>query len=287
MIAKVVVDVPNIETDRAFDYKIPTSLLEVVERGIRVLVPFGPRKVPGIVVDITEKSPHSVRPIEAVLDVEPVLTEELVDLGSWLADTMLSFKISAYQVMIPVALRATMKRELFLLAEVDKLPPTLQPFFSNSNRVNLADVMRHDKKMMQIVNEARKEKLIEINDYVEERGRKRKERFIRLATTHPPIDDIPKRANKQLELITFLQKQTEPVHVQTVLQQLNMTRGVIQTLIEKGYVIQFEQEIYRDPLAHVEVEQTKPLPLTVAQSEVLQSITDAMDKGEHKTFLLH
>ena len=50
MIAQVIVDVAARQTDRIFEYHIPTELEKDIAIGSRVVVPFGPRKVQGFVV---------------------------------------------------------------------------------------------------------------------------------------------------------------------------------------------------------------------------------------------
>ena len=55
-VAKVIVDVPAKQTDRPFDYLIPEELEDVIQPGMRVIVPFGPRKVQGFVESIEESS---------------------------------------------------------------------------------------------------------------------------------------------------------------------------------------------------------------------------------------
>ena len=55
-VAKVIVDVPAKQTNRPFDYRIPDHLQQVIKKGMRVIVPFGPRKVQGFVIAIVEES---------------------------------------------------------------------------------------------------------------------------------------------------------------------------------------------------------------------------------------
>ena len=47
MIAKVIVDIPSKSVDFKFDYIVPTHLESVVQVGVRVIVPFGPRTIQG------------------------------------------------------------------------------------------------------------------------------------------------------------------------------------------------------------------------------------------------
>ncbi len=106
MFAKVIVDVPAAQTDRQFDYKIPKNWESVVQPGMRVIVPFGPRKIQGFVISVTEQSSYEkTKEMIEVLDAVPILSEELLQLGNWLAESTLSFKVSAYQLMVPAALR--------------------------------------------------------------------------------------------------------------------------------------------------------------------------------------
>ncbi len=79
MIADVAVPVP---LGRPFSYEVPASLLTLVSPGMRVLCPFGPRKTLGVVLDVSDREPtfdrSKLRPIAAVVDLEPVLPPELL-----------------------------------------------------------------------------------------------------------------------------------------------------------------------------------------------------------------
>ncbi len=127
MIAKVIVDVPAAQTDRVFDYLVPDKWEDVVQPGIRVIVPFGPRHVQGFVREIAAESEiNKLKAIHALQDVTPVLTKELLSLGQWLSEQTLCFQISAFQAMLPAALHAKVKKEIACLAE----PETFAPFLS-------------------------------------------------------------------------------------------------------------------------------------------------------------
>ena len=83
MIAKVIVDIPSKSVDFKFDYIVPTHLESVVQVGVRVIVPFGPRTIQGYVMDIQDKPDEDVnisklKAIKEVQDIQPELTTELV-----------------------------------------------------------------------------------------------------------------------------------------------------------------------------------------------------------------
>ena len=73
--------------DKLFQYKIPEAISADVKIGARVFVPFGPRKIVGYVVALTEEAEvKDPKEIEAVIDKEPMLTEEMLKLTKWIAD---------------------------------------------------------------------------------------------------------------------------------------------------------------------------------------------------------
>ena len=88
MIAEVIVDVSAYPIDRPFDYLVPESMESVIEAGSRVKVPFGPRKVLGYVTGLKDESDldqKKLKPIDELIDLEPVISAELLELSSWLA----------------------------------------------------------------------------------------------------------------------------------------------------------------------------------------------------------
>jgi len=74
-IVRVVLNIPH---ESAFDYTSENA----IAKGVRVIVPFGPRKLVGIVISNLQESPvQHLKAIEQVLDPEPVLDENILDLA--------------------------------------------------------------------------------------------------------------------------------------------------------------------------------------------------------------
>ena len=71
-----------------FHYVIPEHLAGRALIGARVLVRFGPRKVTGVVVRTDTAPPPGVAPVmlSELLDDEPALSPELVELCAWIAE---------------------------------------------------------------------------------------------------------------------------------------------------------------------------------------------------------
>jgi primosomal protein N' (replication factor Y) (superfamily II helicase) len=72
--------------DHAFTYQLPETMQHRVQPGCRLLVPFGSRKLTGMVLALHSETPEGpVREALRLLDEEPVLNAELLSLGRWIA----------------------------------------------------------------------------------------------------------------------------------------------------------------------------------------------------------
>src|SRR5207253_9191069 len=97
------VSVP-IPLDQPFTYALPETLRHRVAPGCRVLVPFGPRRLTGVVLR-THDDPPAMEAREALrlIDAQPVLDEELVALGKWIASYYCAPLGEVLRGMLPLA----------------------------------------------------------------------------------------------------------------------------------------------------------------------------------------
>jgi primosomal protein N' (replication factor Y) len=103
MIAEVVFNLP---LERSFHYLVPDALAQELQRGMRVLAPFGRRELVGYVVGLPERSPIRVlKVIRRVIDPWPVIAEERWELASWLSAYYACSVGEALAVMVPSDLR--------------------------------------------------------------------------------------------------------------------------------------------------------------------------------------
>ncbi len=107
MYADVLVEIKAKQVDKTFTYKIPTSMQTKIQVGVLVVVPFATRKVEGYVLKIHEETPEfEAKEIISVKNDEPVLTEELINLGYFLKSETLCSLSSCISTMLPKALKA-------------------------------------------------------------------------------------------------------------------------------------------------------------------------------------
>ena len=94
-----------------FDYAIPEALTGLIEVGHRVRVPFGKRTVTGFVYALDQgPSVLELKPIEALLDAEPLLPSPLVELAGFVAAHYLVPLDEVIRAIVPPRVRAVVKR---------------------------------------------------------------------------------------------------------------------------------------------------------------------------------
>ena len=108
MFADVLVEVKAKQIDHTFTYLIPEDLKGKIKVGMRVLVPFSTRQLEGFVMSISNEKDidFELKEITSLVDEEPVLNEELLELGKYISKRTLCTLITTYQAMLPNALKA-------------------------------------------------------------------------------------------------------------------------------------------------------------------------------------
>lgn len=87
--------------DMVFTYRVEANATPIV--GGRVLVPFRQQRMTGIVIELHDRKPSvSTKEILSVLDSVPVLDDQLLRLGRWIADYYLAPIGEVFRTMLPL-----------------------------------------------------------------------------------------------------------------------------------------------------------------------------------------
>lgn len=90
--------------DQLFTYALPETLRHRVQRGCRLTVPFGPRKLTGVVMRIHDEPPEAeARYALQLLDEQPALDEQMLALGTWIASYYCAPLGEVLRGMMPLA----------------------------------------------------------------------------------------------------------------------------------------------------------------------------------------
>ncbi|MGA2154199.1 MAG: primosomal protein N' [Bryobacteraceae bacterium] len=90
--------------DQPFTYSLPETLRHRVRPGSRIVVPFGPRKLTGVILRCHDEPPKmATREALRLIDSEPVLDAELLSLGRWIAGYYCAPLGDVLRGMLPLA----------------------------------------------------------------------------------------------------------------------------------------------------------------------------------------
>lgn len=106
MFIEVLIEIKNKSLDKTFTYHVKDSQEKDIAIGKRVLVPFGSKTLEGYILNIIDSSLIEAKDICEVLDEEPVLNKEMLEIGLFLKEITLSSLSSCYTAMLPKALKA-------------------------------------------------------------------------------------------------------------------------------------------------------------------------------------
>jgi len=291
-IAKVIVDVQASPINQTFDYIIPDAYEPIIEKGMRVIIPFGPRKITGFVVDLDNDSTfpkHKLKPLLDVIDITPVLTPELLDLGKWLAQQTLCLYITAFQAMLPHVLKAKYEKHIVRLTE-DRLLPDLETLFSgyetvNFERIKTLNISYHH------VRQAIQSGDIMVKYVVTSRETKKYETYIQPAIDPHRLEealvDLPKNAKRQSQLLHFFIENPDAISQNKLLRTLNMNRANVKALIDKGLLTEEKREVFRNPYDDQQFRRTTARQLTTEQQQAIIPIQNAIKAEQHGVFLVH
>ncbi len=108
MYANVIVEIGVKNVDRMFTYIVPDNIKDDIRIGARVKVPFANKTLEGFVLELKDSydGEYELKEIISLVDLEPILNKEMLYLGKKIQEHTLCSLISAYQVMLPKALKA-------------------------------------------------------------------------------------------------------------------------------------------------------------------------------------
>ena len=107
LIAKIAVSGATYSIDKPYDYLVPEHLAPGLLPGMRVIVPFARanKRQEGMVLGLSEESKSTrLKPIDRVLDLEPVLDEGQLKLALWMRERFFCTVYDGVRAMLPTGL---------------------------------------------------------------------------------------------------------------------------------------------------------------------------------------
>lgn len=150
MVIDVITEIKNAGVDKTFSYLVPDNLKDKVKIGARVTIPFGRQTLEGFVINFNKNSnfDYELKEIIDLVDLEPVLNDELLELGNYISKKTICSKTKAYQAMLPTALKA--KQGTFISKKYDTYLEIIDSNYkaTSKKQIEVIELFNQNKKIL-------------------------------------------------------------------------------------------------------------------------------------------
>ena len=279
-------------------YGIPPELVPYAIPGVRVRVPMRSRSVTGILVDLlpsTDLDPSTVRPMEEVLDTEPLLPEHLFELAKFVS--------GYYRTPLGTTLAAMLPSSLL---RADSESVELTPAGAAIQPTTLSDP---EREMLELLRDSGRTRLPTLLAATGSRGRqtleslthkgwlairrRRRDRAPRtdvtaLSLPETPLDELfeaCRRAPRQREVIQWISDLGRPALASEVRSAVGCSAATIRTMLDRGVLVSFSQRAQSAPRWALRTPAER-LMLTGEQQAAVDAVGRAIATGGYAPFLL-
>jgi primosomal protein N' (replication factor Y) len=281
--------------DQAFTYSLPETLNHRVKSGCRVLVPFGNRKLTGVVLAVEAEAPDGpTREVLRLLDEVPVLDAELLALGRWIAAYYCAPLGEVLRTMTPLG-GEIRKSKLYaltdsgrdaarqlLLGAVDEDPMIQLLRLLDARPVSEAYLKKKIPNAVNLLRSLQKKGFLEAEDVQADRDPMRAAAARLRATFLAAVNHGMKLTKAERELHAFLELHPGSHNVGQLEDMVKNASPSARSLARKK-LITLETE---NPVTHLEPARP-PRTLNLHQLDAYQQIEAALRREEFQTFLLH
>ncbi|MCK5162177.1 MAG: primosomal protein N', partial [Desulfobacula sp.] len=278
---------------KSYTYKVPEHLQDFCFPGMRVLVPFGKRKVTGYILSGRENCEgFTAKKIFDVLDDYPLFPESEISFFKWTSDYYIHPLGDVIKAALPSGLdhhdvscvfvtkkgRDRLNEDRFTPGEVQVLEFILQ-----RRSCTLKQLLKNSKNatINALVRRMEKQDLITISAVLKKDGAKvKKEKFI--LHEDGPVTAI--RMSKKRKKFLALVKEKKEVSLTGLKMHIPTAPALIKPLVQAGYIKVIQRQVFRDPLGDP-VEPDKPPELTSEQQIVVKRVQENLSRG-FRSYLL-
>ena len=298
-VAKVAVENTVYHFDKAFDYRVPDSLLPAAKPGCRVLVPFGTAnaKRQGLILELAEKGDGDARKlksVESVLDREPLLTREALQMVPWIGEHTFCTLFDAARLFFPAGILFKIRIEYLLAGPA---PGMAEKAADEEERRVIAylaarrGAVRREKLLRDLglaPDSALPERMLREGLLQKNSGAVRQvgdatRKMVRL--TEP--EDMPRLTPRQKSVFAVL-RDAGCASLREVCYFSGVTPAVVDALVKKGLAQYYDAQVYRNPYGDVpERDAAAPeIELTEEQEAAFRSLYGRYRSGQGGVSLL-
>ena len=296
---------------QTFTYRLPLALQADARLGSRLLVPFGRKRITGYIVALlteldpaTELKESDIKDAEELLDAEPLLTPEVLEITRWVAEYYAAPWGEVLKAALPAGLNATVEQVLSITPEgrdeLARLPINRTAtakaralrLVADEGETTLRAIARHigEARASAVARDLERAGWIKLTHRprsVLAKAKRRKAVRLLPPEAHVETDAARALTKAQQRIIDSLIAAGGEMAFTDLLEAADASASSIQILEKRHIVEVFVRDVRRDPLANAVLPERDELVLTPAQASALNEIAAPLQQGRYQAFLLH
>ena len=226
--------------DILYTYKCSQSLN--IEVGMRVVVPFGRGNKPkiAIVVEILEdfEETYKIKEFTEVLDFEPIINNDLINLGFWMVEKYLTTYNQAFSPILPPGDLKKIEKRAFIIDDYLPKDKEEEEFLEKIKSDNLINNL--DEKSKKILQKLRDDEVVKVKFKIVSVGGFKTQKMVKLTNDYLEKINLNKLNEKQNQVVIYLEELDNSKR-SDILKDLDISDSPIRTL-EKNNIV----EVYED-----------------------------------------
>src|SRR5438270_2633972 len=300
-----------LRVNRTFTYRLPLALQEDARLGSRLLVPFGRKRITGYVVDLlnvldpaAELTDADIKDAEELLDAEPLLTPEILEITRWVAEYYAAPWGEVLKAALPAGLNATVEQVLTITTEgrdeLARLPINRTAtakaralrLVADNEEMSLRLIARHigETRASAVARDLERAGWVKLTHRARSvlaKAKRRKAVRLLPIAEHVAPESARALSKTQQRIIETLIGEGGEMAFTDLLEMADASASAIQTLEKRHLIEVFVRNVRRDPLATATLPEIEELELTKEQAAALDEIEKPLKENRYAAFLLH
>lgn len=297
-----------VHLSKTFTYRLPSTIQQLARVGSRVVARLGAKPLTGYIVALlprlrsgTSLVESEIKEIQELLDIDPPLTAEVLEITRWVADYYAAPWGEVMRAALPAGVNATVEQMVSITTRGREALSAFEINSLNSVRSGALRLLATEgefelgafclrigaAKTPHWLRELETQNLIQRSYRTRSTATRAKRRKAVRLIDSPAATENKRATPAQQRAIEFLRTHQNTMAVSELIRSADVSGSVVRALVKRGVVEEFEEDVRRDPLSRAELPETQIFNLTNAQSDALRSIEKRLREKVFATLLLH
>ncbi len=300
-----------VHLSKTFTYRLPQSIQHVAQVGARVVARLGTKPLTGYIVALLPRLrtgsslvESEIKEVQELLDIDPPLTAEVLEITRWVADYYVAPWGEVMRAALPGGINATVEQVVSITARGREALSKSEASSVGTVRTNALRLLAAEgefelnalclrigaAKTPQWLRDMETEGLVERSYRTRSTvTRAKRRKVVRLVNSDgDELQTDNKRVTPaQQRAIDVLRAHQNTMALSDLVKRASVSESVVRTLVKRGVVVEFEEDVRRDPLSRAELPEAEVFKLTNPQARALRSIEKRLSERVFATLLLH